>query len=57
MPYDDLFLEDNAFPWLVDEACRAGVEKRFLGYGCQQIALDVEAMRRIAEVDQLVLVG
>lgn len=35
---------------LVDEARRIGVEKRFLGYGYQQIALDVEAMRRVAEV-------
>jgi len=32
------------------EARRIGVEKRFLGYGYQQIALDVEAMRRVAEV-------
>ena len=35
---------------LVAEAGRIGVEKRFLGFGYQQIALDVEAMRRVAEV-------
>ncbi len=35
---------------LVAEAQRIGVEKRFLGGGDAQVALDVETMRRVAEV-------
>ena len=35
---------------LLAKAREMGVEKRFLDYGYQQVALDVEAMRRIAEV-------
>ena len=35
---------------LLTEAAEMGVEKRFLDYGYQQVALDVETMRRVAEV-------
>ena len=35
---------------LLAKAREMGVEKRFLDYGYQQVALDVEAMRRVAEV-------
>ena len=35
---------------LLAKAREMGVEKRFLDYGYQQVALDVETMRRVAEV-------
>ena len=35
---------------LVAKAQEMGVEKRFLDYGYQQVAVDVETMRRVAEV-------